>query len=285
MLPTLEELTRAPEVDEAYRCLDAWFGVRGELERRSVIDGWLAHPEGQSAEGIRVRYHLLAARAPDGSLAAVRDCHTTFDPASGVCVAYLAHVFVAPAYRRTGLAQRLREVPTELARRDLEAWGVGARELLLAAEQEPIRLDRDDTLTRLVAYGRAGFSAIDPDALPYLQPDFSDLEASGLPARPLPLLAVLRREGHPSEHTLPAGLAEAFVRNLYAVFSTHCRATDLEAARRFMLDRLAQRSPGGGIRLLSLPRSLEDSAAIEPLLEARVLASGLGSPAAPSPRS
>ena len=35
----ITEVRGGPEVDEAYGVLHAWFGVRGELERRDVIDG------------------------------------------------------------------------------------------------------------------------------------------------------------------------------------------------------------------------------------------------------
>ena len=260
-----------PVIDEAYALLATWFGVRGELERREVIDAWLAQPSGQAVGPILMRYHLLVARAPDGTLAAVRDCHTTVDSETGVCVVYLAHVLVDPRHRRTGLAHQLRDVPLELARRDIAAWGLPVASTILAVEQEPAALDKPETLVRLVAYGRAGFRAVDPSVMPYCQPDFSDVATSGAAARPLPLLAVVRHVGHDSERSLPVELAEAFVRNLYAVFSTHCREGDLAPSRAHALGRLQ----ASGLReapLLDLPGTVDDAQAIEPLLEPNVYA-------------
>lgn len=262
----IEEVRAGPAVDEAYAALDAWFGPRGELERRPVIDAWLSTPEGRTVPPVTMRYHLLVARAPDGSLAAVRDCHVTVDLARRVCVVYLAHALVLPPHRRTGLAQRLRDAPVDLARRDLAAWAAADAEVMLAVEQEPAAPQAEDTIIRLVAYGRAGFKAIAPSVLPYCQPDFSDVAATGLPPRPLPLLAVVRHLGHEGEATLPARLAEAYVRHLYAVFSTHCRPQDLEAPRRQALDALAA-SGLERVPLLPLPRALDDHAAMAPLLE------------------
>lgn len=267
---TVEEVHSGPVVDTAYAALAAWFGVRGELERREVIDSWLERPEGQRVGNVQMRYHLLVARGPDGALAAVRDCHTTVDRVSGICVMYLAHVFVDPTHRRTGLAQRLRDVPLELARRDLADWGISCRELLLAVEQEPVVPEKEDTVVRLVAYGRAGFKAVDPAVMPYFQPDFSALAAAGGPASPLPLLAVVRRVGHEHEAHLPIELAAAFVRHLYAIFSTHCRESDLAPLLAHTLNRL-EASGLTAAPLLALPHTLDDTPAMEPLLEANVL--------------
>ena len=47
-------------------------------------------------------------------------------------------------------------------------------------------------MTRLVAYGAAGFAAIAPLHLPYCQPDFRDLATLGGEAEPLPLLPIVR---------------------------------------------------------------------------------------------
>lgn len=257
-------------LDEAYRALDGWFGVRGELERRAVVEDWLRTPEGREVGGVRMRYHLLVARTVEGALAAVRDCHVTVDPSTGVCVVYLAHALVLPEHRRTGLARWLRELPVELAREDLVAWGVGASEVVLAVEQEPVARGAEDTVIRLVAYGRSGFQVVSPEVLPYCQPDFRDVAALGVPARPLPLLAVARRVGHEGAPTLPAALAEAFVTHLYAVFSTHCREEDLRAPREHALGYL-RRSGLAQVPLLPMPAAVDDVTALGPLSEESVL--------------
>jgi GNAT superfamily N-acetyltransferase len=183
----IRPITGGPEVDEAYAVLDAWFGVRAELERREVIDRWLAHPDGLTVDGIRMRYHLLVARTPAGELAGVRDCYVTVDPARRQCVVYLAHAFVTQPHRRSGLAQRLREVPIELARADLAEWDLADCALILGVEQEFADPAAEDTLIRLVAYGRAGFKAIAP-AIPALRPGglqrCRGFRARGPPAAP-----------------------------------------------------------------------------------------------------
>ena len=267
----IAEVHGGPEADEAYALLDAWFGVRGELERRSVIDAWLATPEGRVIDGVRVRYHLLTARTADGALAAARDCYVSIDAARALCVVYFAHAFVQEAHRRTGLAGRLRDVPLDLARADLRDAGVGNATLLAAVEQEPIDDAAPDTLIRRIAYGRAGFRAIDPRCLPYCQADFSDPATRGdRPVRPLPLLAVVRHVGHEGSSTLPVDLARAYVRHNNIVFSVHCAAEELVAPRRHALESLA-RCGLAEVPLLPLPRDLEDTAAISPLRAARFL--------------
>jgi GNAT superfamily N-acetyltransferase len=260
----IREVQGGVEVDAAYAALDAWFGVRAELERRSVVDAWLAHSDGVQVGDVRLGYHLLTARTPDGTLAAVRDCHITVDPGRRICVIYLAHVYVMPEHRRTGLAQRLRDVPLELARRDLRRWGLPEGEILFAAEQEFFEPTAADTAIRLVAYGRTGYRAIPPRVLPYAQADFRDVAGGTGVAQPLPLLAIVRRLGHEREATLPVTLAVAYVEHLYAVFSTHCRSADLVAPRRHALAALAATGLAE-VPLLPLPTSLEDHAALSAL--------------------
>ena len=266
----IREVRGGAGLDAAYAVLDAWFGTRAELERRAVVDAWLEHPDGVRVGELRIRYHLLTATAPDGTLAAVRDCHVTVDPRRGLCVIYLAHIYVAQAFRRTGLTQRLRDVPLELARRDLRDWGLTEGEILFAAEQEFYDPDAADTAIRLVAYGRAGYQAIPPTVLPYAQADFRDLAAGNGVAQPLPLLAVVRRLGHESEPTLPVALAIAYVEHLYAVFATHCRPQDLSTPRGHALGTLAATGLSK-VPLMPLPASLEDRAALAALSHSKAM--------------
>jgi hypothetical protein len=140
---------------------------------------------------------------------------------------------------------------------------------MLAAEMEPAVASDPASLIRLVAYGKAGFGAIDPAALPYCQPDFRDL-AAGEAARPLPLLAVVRWVGHEGSPTLPKHLARAYLRHLHAVFATHVRPDLLAAEEARSLDALAAHPPGE-VALLPLPKSLDDRAAIAPLSRDQVL--------------
>lgn len=278
-----EVATRGHAFDEAYRLLDAEFGPRGELERREVVARWLDE-RADAAQGpgpLSRRYHLIVARDRDGRIAGMRDCHVVVDPTRAVAVVYLAHALVLDEHRRTGLATLLRTAPVTLGRRALAALAAstgaaaaGARaELLLAAEMEPIVAGDPASIVRLVAYGRAGFRAVAPRCLPYCQPDFRDLDARApnerdVP-RPLPLVAVVRWIGHEDATALPARLADAFVRHLYAVFATHCRDVDLAGPRERALEAL--RAAGDPVPLLALPAGTGDTAAITPLTRDEVL--------------
>lgn len=262
--------------DAAYGALAAEFAPRGELERREVVARWLDEPdsvsggEGGSAS-LQRTYHLLVARDARGALAGVRDCHVVLDTENGIAIVYLAHALVVPAFRRTGLGALFRSEPIAIGRRAIAEAGMDghAVDLLLAAEMEPASLDDEASLVRLAAYGKEGFAAIAPAALPYCQPDFRDLAALS-EARPIPLLAVVRFLGHEGELSLPARLARAFVRHLYAVFATHVRPDHLAALSRRtlgVLDALALAE----VPLLPLPRSIDDRATVVPLTRAAVL--------------
>lgn len=238
----------ADRFDEVHALLDAEFGPRGEIERAEVLRAALRRDAPPT-------YHLYGAWDEDGRLAGARDCWVS--PGDDVTVVYLAHSLVRPEWRRTGLAGLLRAVPATLGRRA----ATPGSDVLLALEQEFARPEEPDTLVRLVAYGRAGYAAIPPDVLPYCQPDFRDLEALGEPARPIPLVAVVRWLDHDGADAIPARLAAAYVERLYGIFGTHCRASDLAPAREHALATLAA-SGLDPVPLLRMPASLEDAAAI-----------------------
>ncbi len=280
--------------EEAYAALFAEFGERGEIERREVISSWLDRgASGQlfdrDERRVDWQFHLLVARDAAGTLAGVRDAHVTIDRERRECVVYLAHTLVLPEFRRGGLASLFRAAPVALARRAIaEALlTVADTDVLVAAEMEPAELDSPPTLVRLVAYGRTGFAAIPPFALPYCQPDFRDRSNATELARPLPLLPVVRWLGHappvtPSPSPLPARLAAAYARHLYAVFATHCRAADLARPLAHALDALA-RSALDPVPLVPLPASLDDAAAFAPLTREATLRHHLPELASPTP--
>jgi len=268
----LEGVTSAatPAFEEAFGALSGEFATRGEIERRDVVERWLS---GKARCELPWRYHLLRARDEAGALAGARDCHVTLDVARRLCVVYLAHTLVLPAHRRSGLATLFRRAPLLLGRRMAEEHGLDPAEtdILLAAEMEPYDRSAPETGVRLVAYGRGGFAAVSPRALPYCQPDFRepDVIAAGGGARPLPLLAVVRRPGHEREGALPRSVAEAFVTHLYAVFATHCDPAQLARPRAHALQALAEAETEAP--LLPLPISVEDEIRLTPLSRDAVL--------------
>jgi GNAT superfamily N-acetyltransferase len=273
----LTEVTSSGSADfaDAYGALDAEFGPRGELERREVIARWLDGPTPETE--LRRRYHLLVARDPHGAFAGARDGHVFVDRSGErpVALVYLAHSFVVPRYRRTGLGARFRSEPIALAHRALDDSGIArsAADLVLAAEMEPAVAEDPASYVRLAAYAKDGFAAIAPAALPYCQPDFRDLDAlSRETPRPLPLLAIVRWVGHEGAASLPKKLARAFVAHLYAAFATHVRADRLAALSARTLGVL-DAFPSDEVPLLPLPRTTDDHAAVAPLSRDAVLAS------------
>jgi hypothetical protein len=264
--------SRSAEFDAAYGALAAEFGPRGELERREVVARWLDSaasaagppPAATTAGRFQRTYHLLVARDEAGALAGIRDCHVVLDLPNRVAVVYLAHAFVSPPFRRSGLGALFRAEPIAIAQRALAAAGIEVADVVLAAEMEPAALDDPPSLVRLVAYGKDGFAAISPAALPYFQPDFRDLDAVAGAPRPIPLLAVVRFIGHEGASTLPKRLARAFVEHLYEVFATHVRREHLAVLSKWTLAAL-DASAGDDIALLALPRTTADHASFLPL--------------------
>lgn len=225
---TLHLVTHAedPAFALAYDALWEVFGPRGELERRSVLEEWLAGPY-RAPGAIEIQYALLVAYGPEGALAGARDCYLTLD-ARGHCVVCLSHVLVLPAHRRSGLAGLLRAAPARLGRERLTTQGAGGS-LLLAGEMEFWDERDPDSQVRLLAYGRSGFSALAPTVLPYCQPDFRDPATREGPPRSIPLVPVLRWVDHEEADRVPAWLAASFAERFYAVYGRSCDADELRA--------------------------------------------------------
>lgn len=259
-----------PLFEAAFDALYQQFGVVGELERRSVLETFCRLSPGYSRDGYDITYHLIVAQDRDGSVAGVRDCHVVIDRHARRCVVYLAHTVVRPDHRRTGLATILRSLPATLGRRALldTLGSLLDTQLMLAAEMEFLMPENQSTIVRFLAYGRAGFSAIDPAFLPSCQPDFADPATRAAPVH-LPLLAVVRWVGHEEETTIPVDLAASYVRHVYAVHSVHADPAELLAPRSHALNTLY----GHGLArvpLLRLPRKATDLVSLVPLLPHRI---------------
>jgi 4-aminobutyrate aminotransferase/(S)-3-amino-2-methylpropionate transaminase len=266
----IREADSAAAFDEGFSTLFRAFGPTGEIERRETLEAWFRAGSLSAPDApIRASYHLLLARDEGGVLAAVRDCFVTVDRAKKRSVVLLSHTLVLPAYRRTGLAALLRAVPAGLARRALADAGAPGGEILLAAEMEMVTPKDRDSVVRMLAYGRAGFRIVPPEALPYAQPDFRDLAVIGGEPVPLPFLAVVRQVGHEDRSDLTRERAEAIVRHLQAVHACHCRPSDLVPIHEHALGRLA-RYRHDPIPLLRLPSTPELVADLQPLLHSVV---------------
>lgn len=259
-----------PNFEEAYGSLWGYFGPRGELERRDVIEGWMERPIERGPLTIRYRLCLWRERAT-GALAAVRDCYVGVDRQAARAVVLLSHSLVMPPFRRSGIASLVRTAPATLARRDLAADDIPSREapVLLLAEMELVDPSDAGSLVRLIAYGRAGFGAVPPEILPYCQPDFREILEGQLPC-PLPLACVVRLSGPKPGQTVPVALLQAMIDDLEQIHlrsSEPSHTTALAAVDRARLAALGARE----VALLPLPRSPAEIGALVPLLKSRAL--------------
>ena len=219
------------------RCYDRlWdeFGDRGEMERRSVIAQRLRWEPALPQRGYSLLYEMMAVLAGD-TLLAVRDHTAIVRLESHDCVGavvHLSHVWVAAENRGSGLAGWLRALPISAARRCAERAGLAApSRLTLVAEMEHAEADDDPMRAlRLRAYERAGFAKVDPQAVPYCQPDFRDpkaIERDGV--QPIPLALIVRRVGLEYEAAIAAGEVREIVTALYAMYSTTTDETSMSS--------------------------------------------------------
>lgn len=172
--------------EHAFRLLDDYFGPRREMESRSTLVAWRAAGFRQTPRpGVVARYHVALLRDADGSLAGARDTLIAFDPPARRAVALLSHARVLPDHRGTGAANLLRAVVPPLAQRDAAELGFEAADIVLVSEMEAMDPGDADSVRRLAAYSRAGFRAVDPARMRYLQPDFRVARAVPWVAVPL----------------------------------------------------------------------------------------------------
>jgi hypothetical protein len=89
----------------------------------------------------------------------------------------------------------------------------------------------------LRSYGRAGFLKIDPNVIPYCQPDFRAAdEIDRTSVQPVPYALVIRRVGREAEPSLPSSEVRAIVTGLYTMFGLSMRI-DHMAPLWALLDR------------------------------------------------
>lgn len=203
-----------PWFEAAYTPLWAEFGAKNEMERRETL-----------AERFRLApamvYEMVLVQQ-GGVFAAARD-HTAI-PAELETVVHLSHNFVAPDFRRGGLAGWMRAFPVALARELRPASPV-----TLAAEMEYDDGCDPNRAIRLRAYEKAGFLKVDPARVRYHQPDFRAFEAIDASggAAPLPFQLLLRRVGREDERSVSGAEVRRIVRALYAMYGAQFRPQDM----------------------------------------------------------
>lgn len=259
-----------PAFHAAYDLLDSFFAPRGELEEREVLAGFVREGRidyGSDAEG---NYRMVAVWEGE-QLVAVRDCYIDVDLRNRVSLAALSHAFIAEPWRRSGLAAVLRAMPAQLARE------VVARRFsdpdsvpkLVVAEMEPVESDNLDTLVRLVAYGRSGFSVLDPRRVPYSQPDLREALPADAGFTGHPLFGVVRWIDHPEARSVPVALAAAFPRLFHMTHHLILPRERVAPSEEHALRTLAQSADE--VPLLPLPTGRHELERLRPLMRGELL--------------
>ncbi len=251
--------------EACFAMLDAFFGPRGEMEERAALQRFVAERVIDYGDGLEGTYHLVGAWHGD-ELVAVRDCYVDLDRRSGFSIVALSHAYVAPAWRRSGLGAILRALPVTLSRAvQLERVG-RTLPTLVSAEMEPVDPANPDTIVRLIAYGRSGFSVLDPQRFRYSQPDFRCLP--GAEHTGIALLGVVRPLGLPGD-ALPVELCAAYPTLFHACHRMYLPAGQVDPSSSHAFTTL--RASAAPVRLLPLPTQRADLSSLAPLVRGAVL--------------
>lgn len=203
-----------PWFEPAYAQLWEEFGAKNEMERRETLAARFGLVPAMTYEMIFVQQ--------GGVFAAVRD-HTVI-PTDGIAVVHLSHNFVAPDFRRGGLAGWMRAFPVATARELCPGAAV-----TLAAEMEYDDGSDSSRGIRLRAYEKAGFLKADPQRVRYHQPDFrspGEIDVSG-GAQPVPFQLLVRRVDRERETKMPAAELRQIVAALYRMYGSQFRPQDM----------------------------------------------------------
>ena len=236
--------------DVGYRALWNEFGEAHEVETRDVLERRLTWHPANPVDGVSLLYEMIVVtQNTDISVAGVRD-HTAIvglERALPCVLVHLSHNWVAPEFRGKGLAGWMRAFPVDTARRACRVAGLPASTLItLVAEMEHPEAGLPDRIPRLRAYEKAGFMCVDPEQVPYHQPDFREpsiIDATG-GARPLPFRLILRRVGREQETHVSGAELQEIVEMLYTMYATSFRAQDVAVVRATLA-----RYPSGDARI------------------------------------
>jgi hypothetical protein len=221
-----------PDFDLAFGALWAEFGARSEVEQPTVLSRRLRWNGDRLVEDYALRYRLVLLKS-HGKLAAVRDHTAIVRGGQEEAIVHLSHNFIAPEWRRSGLAGWLRALPIQSARNCLAEQGrSSASPIILVGEMKALDPADPASYTRLKAYEKAGYLLIDPRRVRYLQPDFREPDEIDLTggARPLSLSLIIRRVGRESELTISGAEVLRIVEAIYRVYGETSRRCDMAPA-------------------------------------------------------
>lgn len=243
----------SPAFAEVYALLEEYFGLRGELEDRETLARFLRTEKLVYGPELEGRYLLLGVwEGP--KLVAVRSAYLDLDHRRKVSMGILSQVYIRPEWRRSGLGELLRAIPEEQTRAQCSP---GYTSMLLC-EMEPLDVRDPDSLSRLLAYGKAGFRALDPRRVPYSQPEFR----LGTGHTGIPLLLLLKLLGDQAE-ALPVPTVEAIPRLFYTCHRDSLPEPQVLPSEEHLWQAL-RRDPSP-IPLLPLPRHAQDEERLAPL--------------------
>ncbi|MEO8206495.1 MAG: hypothetical protein ABI615_09965 [Chthoniobacterales bacterium] len=220
-----------PLFEKAYQCLWNEFGPQGEMESLEVIKKRFHWKPDTLINGCSLLYHLVMVASGDTPVA-VRDHTAIILPERREAVVHLSHAFVAPEYRRTGIAGWLRALPIQTARHALSAQGLDkTTPITLVGEMEKFDPADTATFTRLKAYEKAGYLKIDPAVIHYLQPDFRSPEIidAGGKTEPLPMTLLIRRVKQENERFISGEAVRNIADALYRMYGAEFRAQDMQS--------------------------------------------------------
>ncbi len=250
----------SPAFSQVYALLEAYFGPRGEVEDRDTLARFLRAEKLVYGPELEGRYLLVGLWA-NQDLVAARSAYLDLDHGRKVSMGVLSQVYIRPEWRRSGIGALLRAVPEELAR----AQGGPGYTSMLLCEMEPLDSQDPDSLNRLLAYGKAGFRALDPKRVPYSQPEFR----LGLAHTGLPLLVLLKLLEEEEAERVPVPTVEAIPRLFYTCHRDFLPESQvLPSEEHLWRALLADRDP---VPLLPLPRHAQDEERLAPLRRERVL--------------
>ena len=221
-----------PLFETSFKMLCDEFGAKGEMESIDVITRRLAWGPEPRSTGEFLRYELLLL-THDGMPIAVRDHTAIVDPLFSHVVVHMSHNLVSAPWRRTGIAGWMRALPIQAARACMDQSALSdPLPVTLVAEMEAADLTDPTRMTRLAAYEKAGYWKVDPQRVPYLQPDFrspDEIDTAGGPC-PLPLCLLVRRVGRENERSISGREVREIADLLYRMYAAEFRDADMRPA-------------------------------------------------------
>ena len=218
-----------PQFDIAFGALWAEFGARSEVEQPTVLSRRLRWNGDKLVQGYALRYRLVLLKSR-GRVAAVRDHTAIVRSDQKEAIVHLSHNFIAPDWRRSGLAGWLRALPIQSARNCLAEQGRSPESpIVLVGEMKPLDPGDPASYARLKAYEKAGYLLIDPRRVRYLQPDFrapDEIDLTG-GARPLSLSLIVRRVGRENQLKISGAEILRLVEAIYRVYGETFRPCDM----------------------------------------------------------